>query len=902
MTLLYCNVLILLFVQYEHIHAQFVLPPANLNEYDAYGSLLAINEYLAIIAQNDQEQFTIITYPFTNRSEKCTLPYDTIQRNISSLTRFVYNIAIGIKQNASQLIFSYIDENWQRDVFLTIVFLESTNTGCVQVVNRVAINMTDLKMQEHALSAMDPYGKRAYAVGTYYIVCFEIETGITWQLDTALVITEDHFIFTVGHKFINLQFLPYLFVLNVSSRNNVTFSFAIELSKYNFGPSAIDMTRDSTMSISLLDEMKWFIIGIPNLDMLLVLFWDRSKINKEPVIVRKHISSQRGISFGKSVALLDNGMFAVLAYTLPTLPWSTSQVQVYSIHDEELRPISIYPNNQQVIPSLKFKSIPHSILTFVAWKSHLGLVFDVGVALLLSTSSPGYYSAEIDDNSSVMDVYMSVPCIPGTARNTTSSGPCFICPPNTKSNGSLGIECETCTTNDSYLCLRGALVEIPLINIASYDQAFPYPNSPDLVSFDDILLQNIFSFVTTSPSCLIESPLFWAFFAVGLGLIIFIIMCILICFPQWKPQRIFLKKLFTHLDLIGEGEIWFGGLMTFTIIVLLVFTGKSATSFARLYPGENVSSNSESTITCNPILPNVKFSSVLQLLSIGQHEEEKPIFTMLDEQNITLTVHFVSTSFLCSNVTMQENLDRDQRIPFDKFNCSYDTKLSILSISTILPQHRITMQFQLTGPYFVGGLRICLSGSSTAEDSIKYTLKELQFCQFFYEPNETLTINPSIGIKMTKVVNRTIGYAVDDNMTLSGLWIPTLTMNTLSDVLLFGASGEYIRYLSDHITLVVDMSESEFFIKNTEEPIARHNEIILHTILLSIVFLELFGLFFLVIKLAIVPIIKLIERRILSRRNRSLEHNEKQIQLTRFTRCSDNQTQTEEQDCYNTTF
>ncbi|CAF1190968.1 unnamed protein product [Adineta steineri] len=294
MKLLYCNILILLFVQYEHIHAQFVLPPTNLNEYDAYGSLLAINEYLAIIAQNDQEQFTIITYPFTNRSEKCTLPYDTIQRNISSLTRFVYNVAIGIKQNASQLLFSYIDENWQRDVFLTTVFLESTHTGCVQAVNRIAINMIDLKMQEHALSGMDPYGKRAYAVGTYYIVCFEIETGITWQLDTALVITEDHFIFAVGHKFINLQFLPYLFVLDVLSRNNVTFSFTIELSKFNFGPSAIDITRDSTMSISLLDEMKWFIIGIPNLDMLLILFWDRSKVDKEPVIVRKHISSQRG--------------------------------------------------------------------------------------------------------------------------------------------------------------------------------------------------------------------------------------------------------------------------------------------------------------------------------------------------------------------------------------------------------------------------------------------------------------------------------------------------------------------------------------------------------------------------------------------------------------------------------
>ena len=509
------------------------------------------------------------------------------------------------------------------------------------------------------------------------------------------------------------------------------------------------------------------------------------------------------------------------------------EFQVHSIHDKELRPIIIYPNNQQIIPSLKFKPIPHRILTLVAWKSHLGLVFDVGVALLLSASLPGYYSAEIDDNSSDMSVYMSVPCIPGTARNTTSFGPCFLCPPNTKYNGSSGTECETCTTNNSFLCLRGSLVEIPMINVTSYDQAFPYPNSPDLVSFDDILLQNTFSFVTTSPSCLVTSPLFWAFFAVGLGFIIFIIMCILMCFPQWKPQRIFLKKLFTHLDLLGEGEIWFGGLMSFAIIVLLAFTSKSAISFARLYPIENVSSNNESTITCEPILPNVKFSSVLQLLSIGQHEDEKPIFTMLDKQNITLTVHFVSTSFVCANVTMQENLDRGQRIPSDKFNCSYDTKLSILSVSTLLPQHRITMQFQLTGPYFVGGLRICLSGSSITEDNTKYTLKELQFCQFFYESNETLTINPSIGIKMIKVVNRTIGYTIDDNMTFHGLWIPTLTMNTFSDVLLFDESGEYIRYLSDRIALVVDMSESEFFIKNTQEPIARHNEIILHTILLS---------------------------------------------------------------------
>jgi hypothetical protein len=268
-----------------------------------------------------------------------------MQGRITSLTRFVYNVVIGAKQNASQLMFSYIDENWRRDVFLTIVFLETTITGCVRAINRIAINITDLNMQEHALVGMDPYGKRAYAVGTYFIVCVEIETGEQWQLATeqlfnnqsnsgdfffpkALVVTEDHYIFAVGHRFTNLQFLPYLLVLNFLSRTNITLSSATELSKFNFGPSAIDITRDSTMSISLLDEVEWFIIGIPHLDMILVLSWNRTDVNKEPTIVRKQNSSQRGILFGKSVALLDNNTFAVLALTLPTLPWSTSQVQV----------------------------------------------------------------------------------------------------------------------------------------------------------------------------------------------------------------------------------------------------------------------------------------------------------------------------------------------------------------------------------------------------------------------------------------------------------------------------------------------------------------------------------------------------------------------------------------------
>lgn len=493
----------------------------------------------------------------------------------------------------------------------------------------------------------------------------------------------------------------------------------------------------------------------------------------------------------------------------------------------------VYPNNQQIILSLNSVSPPHSILTLVSWKSHIGLVFDAGVALLLSASPPGYYSAQINDNVSGMDMYISLPCIPGTARNTTSFGPCFLCSPKTKNNGTSGINCETCTIDDSLLCLRGSSVEIPLINVTNYNQAVPYPNPPDLVVFDDILLENIFSFTTDSPHCLVRSPLFWASLAIGLGFIVLIVMYILIYFPRYKSHRMFLKTLLRHMDLIGEGEVWFGGLLTFAIIVLLVFTCKFSVSFTRLYPTDPVSVDTETSASCDSMMPNAKFTSVLQLLSIPQHGEEQRIFTMLDEQKITLTAHFVSTAFLCDHVTMKEILDREQQVPSNNFNCSYDKEISILSVSTQLPQHLITMQFDLVGPYFIGGLRICFSGLPNIEDDGKYTLQELHFCQLLYTDNETLTINPTINVKMTKVINRTVGYTVNDAMSFGGIWIPTLTVSTLSDVLLFGENGEYIRYLSDRVTLVVDITESEFFVKNTQEPIARHNEIILHTILFA---------------------------------------------------------------------
>ena len=324
---------------------EFIRPPTNLDQYDAYGSLLAINDYIAILAQNEQESFMIMINHFSNDSHSCMLPYDTKQDDLVLLTRFVYSVAVGGKEDANHLRFAYIYENWQRDVFLTVVSLFPTADSCVEMGRRIVHNITDFKMQEQAVVGMDPFGKRAYALGTYFIVCIEIETNIKTHFDTsilinkqknrgnlffpkAFVVTENHSILAVGHNLTNLKFLPYLVVWDFLSLDAVCLSSTTELSNFNFGPASVDINRYSVISISFLDELEAFIVGIPHLDMILFLSWNHTNARQPPLITRRFISSQKGISFGKSVALLENNTFAVLAHTQSTPPWSTSQVQV----------------------------------------------------------------------------------------------------------------------------------------------------------------------------------------------------------------------------------------------------------------------------------------------------------------------------------------------------------------------------------------------------------------------------------------------------------------------------------------------------------------------------------------------------------------------------------------------
>jgi hypothetical protein len=497
------------------------------------------------------------------------------------------------------------------------------------------------------------------------------------------------------------------------------------------------------------------------------------------------------------------------------------------------------PNNQQAIEEINLVPLPYSILTLVTWgqeRSSLGFVVDAGAAFLMPVSFPGHYTSHIVGTNDV-GIYFSLPCIAGTARNTSSVGPCFICPSGMKAaknteNANLGSTvCESCA-NTSGLCLRGSMQEIESTVVTSYNQAYPYPESPESTEFDDVLLQNVFKFMTKSPRCLVISPLFWASVSLSLGLTIFTMTSILICFPKLKPQRTLLKKVFIHLDLIGEGELWLGGLVSLSIVVLIALACKFSHAFYNLYPIEETLSDARDTVSCDSSLLNAKFTSSLQMLSTSKHIEEQPIFKMLDSQKIILTVQFISTGFPCQSIGMQRNMGRGQRIVLHNFNCSLNNETGILIVSTVLPQHLISMQFTLTGPYFVGGLRVCFAAPSSVQSDGIYLVQSIDVCSFFFAHNQTLTLNPTVDVKMTKVINRTAGLFLD-NVVFGGRWQPTFTVSTLSDEVLFEQIGEHVRYIPHQLTLVIDVAESEFYINNMQEPIAHQYEIIFSTLLFS---------------------------------------------------------------------
>ena len=119
-----------------------------------------------------------------------------------------------------------------------------------------------------------------------------------------------------------------------------------------------------------------------------------------------------------------------------------------------------------------------------------------------------------------------------------------------------------------------------------------YPSKNDQTNFNDILLTNMFSI----GHCVVNSPLFWTLIAILIIGVFLLFIGILKFFPSSDKYRLLIKKIFRQIDLIGEGELWIGGLMSFSLFVLIIFAFLFSNEYANLYPIEQ---SSNSMMTCD---------------------------------------------------------------------------------------------------------------------------------------------------------------------------------------------------------------------------------------------------------------------------------------------------------------
>jgi hypothetical protein len=492
-------------------------------------------------------------------------------------------------------------------------------------------------------------------------------------------------------------------------------------------------------------------------------------------------------------------------------------------------------------------------LNIITTPDNLVLLDDEEDLFVILSASSGYYSSTVGPTDYDLPAFSSqLPCIPGTFKNSTGIQRCMPCPTGTKNDGTnlTILTCVTCANNT--FCPFGSTSDSISNNLLSnVTQALAYPESPDITLLDDILFLTLFS-LNSTPRCIAVSPLFWTLIVAAIVIVIATVMLVIkFCIKNPKAAARYktLEKAFKQTDVIGEGELWIGGLATFCVIVLVVSCYVFSAKYYNSYPIETAG---PSTYTCDTSIRNAKFTSSLQSLAVPVSEDFQEMIDLLNNQAFDINVAFINTMCNCTSgpITLVYLLGTNW-LPIST-NLACNSSNYILNISARLPFRPITVQFNLPNTYLIGGLRIGLSAPGDV-NSPTMMLRDLDFSQTFSQSGRMLGQNANIALQLTKVINDTTPLDTEGDDILSGLWIGLFTINYYES---FFAASDYLNApaaTSTNLTLVI--SETPYFIPNLEEPIAKLPEVIFHNFLFTTMIIELFGLVFLIFKLGLIPLL-----------------------------------------------
>ncbi|CAF1197835.1 unnamed protein product [Adineta steineri] len=617
---------------------------------------------------------------------------------------------------------------------------------------------------------------------------------------------------------------------------------------------AFSYNRNNDISVTINPKLQLAIIGLPAINTVVLMKINANSLNaKEWTLktVRSEVGPTHCTGFGRSVAWIDDTTVAVAILLVPNRPWSQSEVWIFDVEKSFKIPLFIFPNNQQNF----ILSISPMFLQIFIFSQSLVIVTN-GIYVLVVPSQPaGYVSTTNMTSKGLLYVMNSVKCNPGTFKNTSNFGPCTVCPPQTKNTGNQPCtSCELCNINS--FCPLGSVDDVSLDKYPSYTQTFSYPSSPVMNNYDDLLVQNVFN-IGHGKRCIVISPLFWTIIVIILCCITWFCMALLQVYssPKTHSHRAKAKELLKRLDIVSEGERWVGGLFSFAIAVLFGFTFWFSSDFLKLYP---IETSDISYASCDNTIRNAVFESSLQLALPNPNGNQRIIFHMLDSQPFTMTMDLLNTIADCSSVTVQQNRPGVNNLLLPMTSCVRQPDNVTLSVSFLLPEHRTNVQLNITGSYFIGGMRLCLRGPDSTDGV--HTLQTLDMCQLFLTSNQTLARTTTLHVELIKVINETKPLEVGGNTYYNGRWALTFAESSLSDKLIYEQDGLYLRYMSERTVLSITLSEQPFYLQNIQQPIVRRPELAFHTLLFCTLIIELFGMAFLLVRLVVLPLIRTVRQ------------------------------------------
>jgi hypothetical protein len=797
---------------------------------DMYGHLLTMSDHLVVQASNDQYNYILMNLD-NLWSNSCLY--------LGAGYEYTYSVGMGKGQNGTELHFVAVGLNVTANTqFVRIL----DGTDSCTIIDEHELPTDNVRL-EHFVMTVDDSGRVAFglSMGNFFIydllnytiqvqnyssiwnmTAWYLGSVPTWypgfipfaieavSVDSALV---------VGYQcdLVNFFCTPCVYLITwINAQNPSTMPYLqllpseIVYQDYTYFVSSNLMG----MSISVQDNESVALIGLPQYDVVILIEYNSTDI----ILIQTYFSDILGIGYGQSLIWLWNNITAIVSYMQAVSPWSTSRITIveFGSNNEMSSPLFIIPNNQQV-PSTS--SLNSNIFLIVVANAHLAILFgSTETVLVIPFSSATMCSQDLLNNGNSISLIQSTYCIPGTYNEIMTIGPCKLCPSGTKNPGNSTIPwCVPCESGS--FCPLGSIEDIPSVSIVNISQALAYPESPDSTIFDDILIQTMFTMGSTS-YCILVSPLFWTIVVTSVAIFILIVMGILKFIPRIMKHRAFILRIFRQTDLIGKGELWIGGVVSFGVIVLVSFAYIFSNSYIRLYPIEDIHNV---PFACDTTMRNAKFSTSLQLLATPRSEEEAPVFSLLDAQPFTLEVSFVQTLFDCGSLTIQQIVGNNL-VQLQWLNCAYGVPINVTQTVTLaLLDHQMNIEFILGGPYYIGGVYICLRGPSAMSTDNIHSIQALNFCQLFFTENQTLAQTTKINIQLTKVINRTSGLSTKDKTKYSGIWIPTFTVEALNDGLLYFQQGTYLRYLTNVTTFQMMFAETPFFIKNTQDPVSKIN-------------------------------------------------------------------------------